>query len=116
VSAAAFKDRLRADLKAAMQARDSGKAALLRTLIAALDNAEAVEVEQKGYVSRPFGDPSGEVARRALDAEAISTVLAAEATGRLAAASDYERHGRADDAKRLRGEAALVESYAQGLA
>jgi uncharacterized protein YqeY len=114
VSAAPFKDRLRADLKAAMQARDSGKAALLRTLIAALDNAEAVEVEQTGYLSRQFGDPSGEVARRTLDGEAIGAVLAAEAASRLSAAGDYARHGRIDEAERLRGEAALVESYAQG--
>ena len=67
-------------------------------------------------LSRKFGDPSGEVARRTLDAEAIEAALSAEAASRRAAANDYERHGRADDADRLRGEAALIESYAQGVA
>jgi uncharacterized protein YqeY len=42
VSAVILKARLRADLKAAMQARATDDVRLLRTLIAALDNAEAV--------------------------------------------------------------------------
>jgi len=112
LSAAAFKDRLRADLKAALQARDSAKVGVLRTLIAALDNAQAVQVEQTGYQSRRFGDPSGEVARRELDGDAIDGVLAAEAASRLSAAADYEKHGRMENAARLRDEAALVASYA----
>jgi len=111
VSAAAFKERLRADLKAALQARETGKVRVLRTLIAALDNAEAVEVEQTPYRPRAFGDASGEVARRQLDDEAIEALLATEAAGRLAAAADYERHGRAEEAAALREEAALVASY-----
>ena len=112
MSAAALKDRLRADLKAALQGRDSGKVGILRTLIAALDNAEAVQVEQTGYQSRKFGDPSGEVARRELDGDAIDGVLGAEVASRLSAAADYEKHGRMEDAARLRLEAALVASYA----
>ena len=111
MSAAAFKDRLRADLKAALQAGDRGRVALLRTLIAALDNAEAVAVEHTCYKSRQCGDPSGEVARRELDGEAIDAVLAAEAASRLSAAADYEEHGRDDDAARLRAEVALIQSY-----
>jgi len=111
VSATALKARLRADLKAAMQARATGEVRLLRTLIAALDNAEAVAVEQKGYVSRKFGDSSGEVARLHLDEHAVGQLLEAEIEARLLAAADYERHGEAAEAGRLRDEAGLIERY-----
>ena len=111
MSAAALKERLRADLKAAMQARANDEVRLLRTLIAALDNAEAVPSVQTRYVPRQFGDPGGEVARRELDGSDVETVLAAEAESRLAAAADYEQHGRSEDAARLRREADLIARY-----
>ncbi len=112
-AAAVLKERLRADLKAAMQARASAEVRLLRALIAALDNAEAVPggglVEK--YVPRSFGDPSGEVARLALDGEAVELLLADEIEARVAAADDYERHGEPGEAARLREEAALIARY-----
>ena len=116
MSAAAFKDRLRADLKAALQARDSAKVGVLRTLIAALDNAEAVPVEGSAHVTPPtgtraFGDPSGEVARREIDGPALDALLTGEAEARLAAAEDYDRHGREAEASRLRQEAELIARY-----
>ena len=114
MSAAALKDRLRADLKAAMQARASDDVRLLRTLIAALDNAEAVAVEAREedkFEIRRVGDPSVEVERRTLDAEAVDRLLAAEADARLAAAADYERHGEAGEAERLRAEAGVIARY-----
>lgn len=43
-AAALLKSRLRADLTAALKAREKLQAALLRDLIAALDNAEAVPI------------------------------------------------------------------------
>ena len=113
MSAAALKDRLRTDLKAAMQARESGEIRVLRTLIAALDNAEAVPGEDK-YVPRAFGDPGAEVQRLQLDDEAIGMLLTTEVETRLAAASDYERHGEIAEAARLRDEATLIERYRGG--
>ena len=112
MSATAFKARLRADLKAAMQARATDEVRLLRTLIAALDNAEAVSGAPDKYVPRAFGDPSGEVPRLVLDDEAVSRLLASEIESRLAAADDYERHGEAEQARRLRDEAGLIDRYA----
>ena len=110
MSAAALKDRLRADLKAAMRARATDEVRLLRTLVAAFDNAEAVPGETR-YVPRSFGDPGAEVARLELDDEAVGRLLATEAETRLAAAADYERHGRAEEAQRLRSEAGLIDRY-----
>jgi len=113
MSAVALKERLRADLKAAMQARAVGEVGVLRTLIAALDNAEAVPGEgvQDYWAPRALGDPSGEVPRRELDGEAVEHVLQGEIDVRLAAAADYERHGREGDAGRLRDEADLIARY-----
>jgi uncharacterized protein len=114
VSATALKKRLRADLKTAMQAKAGNEVRILRTLIAALDNAEAVAVVQDKHVPRKFGDPSGEVARRELDDQAVNHLLATEIEGRLTAAGDYERHGEAEAASRLHGEATLIGRYLSG--
>lgn len=113
MSAAALSERLRADLKAAMRERKSAQVSVIRTLIAAIDNAEAVPLEafQERLRLRATGDPIGEVARRELDAAALDAVLASEAQSRLAAAEDYELNGRAEDAARLREEAELVARY-----
>lgn len=113
MSAAALKDRLRSDLKEAMKERRSDDARLLRTLIAAVDNAEAVPVDLSGpaQAARALGDPSGEVARLELDEAALDRILTAEVDARLAAAEDYARHGRDDEAARLRTEAATIGRY-----
>ena len=111
MSAAALKDRLRADLKNAMQAKASDEVRVLRTLIAAIDNAEAVPRELDSNLPLAFGDPAGEVARRELDAGALDALLGAEAHSRVSAAGEYEQHGRSDEAARLRDEAELISRY-----
>ena len=111
MSAAALKVRLRADLKAAMQTKASEEVRLLRTLIAALDNAEAVAEPPKTFGSRKFGDPAGEVARREIDAPALDALLLAEIEARLAAAQDHDRHRQDAEAARLRHEAELIAHY-----
>jgi uncharacterized protein YqeY len=116
MTASELKDRLRADLKAAMQAKASDEVRLLRTLIAALDNAEAVPVEARPAgappaLSRRFGDPSGELARRDIGDGALAELLTVEAQSRLAAAEDYDRHGESGEAARLRREAELINRY-----
>ena len=114
MSATALKERLRADLKDAMKERRGDDARLLRTLIAAIDNAEAVPVDLSGpaQASRALGDPSGEVARLDLDPAALDRIFAAEVEARLAAAADYDSHGRGEEAARLRAEAAQIGRYA----
>ena len=108
MSATALKLRLRADLKAAMHARSADEVRLLRTLIAALDNAEAVAEPSRAFGSRKFGDPSGEVARREIDARALDALLLAEIDARLSAVEDYERHQQDAEAARLRHETELI--------
>ena len=110
MSASALKERLRTDLKAAMRERKPAEARVIRTLIAAIDNAEAVPIEGLEERLRQR-ETIGEVARRQLNAAALDAVLASETESRLAAAGDYERHGRPDDAARLRDEAGLIARY-----
>jgi uncharacterized protein YqeY len=110
MKASALKNRLRADLKTAMRERNQAEVSVIRTLIAAIDNAEAVSTD--GLEERlKLREAVGEVARRELDAAALDAVLARESETRLLAAEDYERHGRSDDATRLREEAELIAGY-----
>jgi uncharacterized protein YqeY len=118
MNATILKQRLRADLKSAMQAKATDEVRLLRTLIAALDNAEAVPhtaprdpTDPSAFGTRAFGDPSGEVARRQIDGAALDALLAAEADARLSAAADYEHHRQVAEAARLRREAELIARY-----
>jgi uncharacterized protein YqeY len=111
MSGVMLKERLRADLKAAMQARAADEVRVLRVLIAALDNAEAVPSDEKPYSPRAFGDPSGEVARLDLDGAAVNALLADEVAARLSAAADYRDHGQNDEASRLEAEAAIMGRY-----
>ena len=110
MSAADLKERLRADLKAAMRERKAADVGLLRSLIAAIDNAEAVSTEPFEERLR-LREPVGEVTRRELDAAALEAILASEAQSRTAAADDYERNGRPEDAARLRSEANRIARY-----
>jgi len=111
MSAAALKQRLRADLKSAMQAKAADEVRTLRRLIGALDNAEAVPVAEEKYRTRTFGEAGIEVARRELDQAAVDALLLAEVEARLTAAEDYDRHSRDDEAARLRHEAGLIAAY-----
>lgn len=111
MSATALKQRLREDLKTAMQAKAADEVRVLRALIAALDNAEAVPPETGPYVPRAFGDATAERPRRQLDEDAVGALLVDEIEARLAAAADYDRHRCAEDAARLWAEATLIERY-----
>ena len=108
-----LKARIRADLTSAMKARDSAQASLLRVLLAALDNAEAVPIgsAHERYQERAFGDPSAEVPRLVLTMEDVKALVAKERAEREVAAADFERLGRPDDAEGLRQEASWVARY-----
>ena len=112
----AFTDRLRADLKAAMQARARDEAGVLRALIGAIDNAQSVPLDpsMKPAHVGTFGDRSLEVPRKRLGHADIEAVLAREIDERLAAAQAIEQAGRPDRAEILRSEAAIIVRYQAG--
>ena len=78
-----IKTRMRADLKAAMAARQSAAVATLRTLIAAIDNSEAPAAPQTAQ-THDFLSGSAEVARLELSREDIDRILHVEIAERAA--------------------------------
>ena len=112
-AADAAKARLRDDLGSAMRARDARRTAVLRAVIAALDNAQAVPAGERHvrYVERAFGDPSGEVPRLCLDAADVRALLEGEVANRRNAADEFERLGHPERAIELRAQATIVARY-----
>ena len=90
----ALKDRLRADLTAAMKARDEVRSGTLRMVLTAVTNAEV----------------SGKTARELSDDEVVG-VLATEAKKRREAATAFEEGDRPEMAARERAEAEVIADY-----
>jgi uncharacterized protein len=120
--AGSLRDRLRAALPAATKARDAAAVAALRSALAAIDNAEAVEAApgpppEAGH-ARLAGTVAGlgaaEAERRTLPEGQVERIVHAEVADRRAAALTYERAGRHERARRLRAEADVLGSYLPG--
>jgi uncharacterized protein YqeY len=114
--------RLRLALRAALAARDMVAVSALRSALAAIGNAEAIDPGPVGaagagnpYVAGAVaGLGGGEARRRSLSAAEIDQVLRAEISERETAAHEYEHLGRADQARRLRSEARVLLSAMAG--
>jgi len=114
--------RLRLALAEALRARDMNAVRPLRSALAAIGNAEAVEpgAPAPAGPGRPAGPGSPHVAgaveglgaaeaeRRRLSAAETEQIVRAEAGEREDAARGYERAGHADRADRLRREAQVL--------
>ena len=110
---------LRAGLKEAMRARDRVATAALRSVIAAIENAEAVDVTDTPV--REASDPhvagtsagvgAAEAARRVLSEADEAAVVRAAISERRSSAAEYARLGRDDHADRLRAEADVLARY-----
>jgi len=84
-------DRLRADLTTALRARDRARASVLRTVLGAIANAEAVPVPQgapplaQGPIAgAALGLGAAEVPRRELTEDDVRAILVAERDDLLA--------------------------------
>jgi uncharacterized protein YqeY len=88
------KERLRADLTAAMKARDELRKATLRMVLAAITTEEV----------------SGAAARELSDTE-VMAVLAREVKKRKESAEAFDAGGRAELAERERAESAVIAEY-----
>jgi uncharacterized protein YqeY len=104
-----IRTRLRLALGVALKARDVGAVSALRSAMGAISNAEAVAPAARpaGTGSTHFagtvaGLGAGEVPRRLLTEADAAAIVRQEAAEREAAASQYERGGRAAEAARLR--------------
>lgn len=123
-------DRLRRALPAAMKARDRTAVDALRSALAAIGNAQAVDppqpppggggTEPTGAGGHPrlagtvAGVGAAEVERRRLSEAQMAEIVRAEIAEREAAAAGYERVGQLELAERLRGEAQVLAAYLDG--
>ena len=113
---------MRRDLTAALKARDHVAVAALRSAIAAIDNAEAVDPSRAGrkgassehVAGAAAGVGSTDVPRLELDGAAVNAIIRSQVEERREAADQYERLGRGGEAERLRREAALLAEYLRG--
>jgi uncharacterized protein YqeY len=112
-AAETMKARLRADLRAAMKDKRSGDAKIIRSLVAAIDNAEAppMQTEEAGSTLPRFRSGSAEVERLRLDGAQLRQILLAEIHERELAAAGLERLGKTDRAAALRAEVLIAARY-----
>ncbi|WP_029431568.1 GatB/YqeY domain-containing protein [Blastococcus sp. URHD0036] len=115
--AAQLRATLRADLRAAMKAREKEAVSALRTALAAIDNAEAVEVaptaaeDGSAHVAGArAGVGATEAERCTLSLAEVRTLLRQQVDERDTEAARWEVD-RPDAAARLRGEADALRAY-----
>lgn len=101
--------RLQADLTDAMKARDKPRTAVLRSTLAALANAEAVDPGQQSSLPRAFG--TTEVARRELTPEDERAIVERERAELTSAAAELRQHGRPAAAAELDAQAAVLAAH-----
>jgi uncharacterized protein YqeY len=99
-----------------MKERDRVAVAALRSALAAIDNAEAVDrpasVDQRLAIEQtPVGVGAAEVERRVLTQAQVEHIVRAEIAERQAAACDYDRAGRPERASQLRGQASVLSAH-----
>ena len=100
-----------------MKARDAAAVAPLRSTLAALDNAQAVDGRRRApsstrhFAGTAGGLGAGEAPRALLEEAQARAIVAREVQERRDAADDYERLGQADEAARLRAEADLLAAF-----
>lgn len=111
--------RLRADLTAAMRAKDRDAARVLRTVLSAIANAEAQPATNEPLSLRTEGPiagatqglGSGEVDRRQLGEDDLRSIVDKERAERLQSADVLAASGAVDAAEALRSDAAFLERY-----
>lgn len=98
------------DLRAAQRRRDRAMMQLYRTLLAAVDNAEAVDAPQVWEYSHPRVGQT-EVPRRDLDTEAVRSLLVDEIAARRDAARQYRAGGEHQRAAALDADCHVIARY-----
>jgi uncharacterized protein YqeY len=111
-----WKLALQAATRDAMRARQTEAVAVFREVLAALDNAEAADMEsapraQDGPIAGAVaGLGAGEVPRRTLGAEEVRALFERELRERREAAEAYGALGRVEEAEAMRRRVEVLES------
>jgi len=111
--------RMRRGLVDAMKARDQQAVAALRSTLARIDNAEALDAEPALYsgeghpavAGSVLGVGAADVDRRVLTPEEMAALVRDDVEEREIAAEVLVRVGRPDQAERLRAQAKLLTGY-----
>lgn len=103
-----LQQQMRADLPAAIRARDAVLVSVLRTALAAVANAEAVPAAG-GVTPAAFG--STEVPRRQLSEAEVRAIVVREQEDLRATADELHRRGRPTEATQLAAKADLLDGY-----
>lgn len=98
-----LRQHLQAELRAALKRRDAVDVSIIRSLIAAIDNAGAVPLAEAPAQS--------EVERRRLDSDDVEAILRREYEIYEAAAAEFMRLGRAEEADAAARGMAFVRLY-----
>jgi len=108
--------RLRAALRSALQARDGTALRAVRSALAAVENASAVDgplptATGTGPIAKAVsGLGAADAPRKHLTDEEATDIVKTELAERRSAAADYRRLGRREEADRLEAEAMILES------
>lgn len=105
-------EKLRSDLLAARKARDEVEASTIRSLIAAIENAAAIE--DTSSTAEPLIGLNHDQPRRLVDTSEINEILGRERTELADAAAEYHRLGL-DQAAELERRVAIVDRYLNAL-
>jgi uncharacterized protein YqeY len=108
-----LRGRLREALSTAMKSRDRTAASALRSTLAAIDNAQAVDTtglpdQSLAIELSPKGAGAAEIERRALTEAEVEQIVRSELAERESAAAGNDRAGWSDHADRLRHEARVI--------
>lgn len=106
-----IREQMKADLTQAMKARDSLAVTTLRSVLGAIDNAEAIPVTEAKFPVEPVVGKSNEAPRKILTTDDIRRILEHEVAERRAASAQYARLGQQTEAERLQKTAGLIEGY-----
>src|SRR3954447_1484643 len=105
-----LRQRMHADLPAAMKARDASRVSVLRTTLAAVANAEAVHPADGAEATRLLGD----VARKHLSEDDVRSIVVRERDDLATSAEEMQRLGQDEEAAELGGRAAILDRYLAG--
>lgn len=108
-----LREQMKADLTQAMKARQSATVATLRSVLAAIDNAEAIPVSEPAFPAEPVLGQQHEAPRKLLSAEEIREIVRKEMEERRAACVKYANLGLQAEAERLQNAAILLAGYLQ---
>lgn len=106
-----LREQMKMDLIQAMKTQERATVATLRSVLAAIDNAEAVPVRESKASVEPIAGKSNEVPRKVLSADEIRQIVQRERDERQHASVTYGQLGQKAEAARLQKAAALIATY-----